>query len=395
MTVPSTDILESQLSKLSKATINACGDVLNILRAYPQQRPMVDTITPEDTVVVCRKEILPEAIAYYRARYETLPAFYTFSPDASLYEAAPDLTVHDFDELTESHKVHIFTSLTAERPGHSGISYIVRQLANKGILHPSVETDSIAKFCVKFPATPSSEEEFIRMAACYNLLKDEESKNAFMGICKARLCGDVSYAPLAVYPQYFNPHLPIEEGDVICEGGICDGKTSIKFSRKIGETGKLFGFEPVPECYETSIRRTKTHPNIHLECKALWKNSEPLPLNISNPTGGYSTVIHGGETTSTCPAISIDEFFTDVSADKPAPTLIKLDVEGAELPVLEGAMETIRTHKPKLIISIYHTNNGNDLVNIPHYIANLNLGYKLYVGHHSVWFNETILYATT
>jgi hypothetical protein len=42
-----------------------------------------------------------------------------------------------------------------------------------------------------------------------------------------------------------------------------------------------------------------------------------------------------------------------VSGDRPAPQLIKVDVEGAASEVLIGALETIRTSGPTLIIEIH------------------------------------------
>ena len=54
--------------------------------------------------------------------------------------------------------------------------------------------------------------------------------------------------------------------------------------------------------------------------------------------------------------------------------LIKVDVEGAEQDFLAGAMETIKTQKPALLLDIYHT--GEYFFEIKTNIENLNLGYK-------------------
>jgi hypothetical protein len=69
-----------------------------------------------------------------------------------------------------------------------------------------------------------------------------------------------------------------------------------------------------------------------------------------------------------------------------------MDIEGAELKALEGALETIKKYKPKMAIAIYHS--MDDLVNIPKWIAGLNLGYKMHLGHYTIHSEETILFAT-
>ena len=54
---------------------------------------------------------------------------------------------------------------------------------------------------------------------------------------------------------------------------------------------------------------------------------------------------------------------------------ITADVEGSEINLLEGAINTIKTQKPILCISIYH--KVSDYFDIIPWIANLNLGYEV------------------
>jgi Methyltransferase FkbM domain len=51
--------------------------------------------------------------------------------------------------------------------------------------------------------------------------------------------------------------------------------------------------------------------------------------------------------------VAIDELVA--SGELPAPTAIKLDVEGAELRVLEGMRETLARHRPTLICETHGT----------------------------------------
>lgn len=73
------------------------------------------------------------------------------------------------------------------------------------------------------------------------------------------------------------------------------------------------------------------------------------------------------------------------------PDFIKMDIEGAEMPALEGGMKTIQECRPQLAISIYHSNE--DFVNIPLYLNKNLKNYHFKLGHYSPWRSETVLYA--
>ena len=87
--------------------------------------------------------------------------------------------------------------------------------------------------------------------------------------------------------------------------------------------------------------------------------------------------------------ISIDDL---VESQKiPTVDFIKMDIEGAELYALKGALTTLQTFKPKLAISVYHS--LEEYSSILLWIANLNLGYKFHLRHFTIHAEETILFA--
>lgn len=70
---------------------------------------------------------------------------------------------------------------------------------------------------------------------------------------------------------------------------------------------------------------------------------------------------------------------------------LKMDVEGAEMAALRGAELSIRKFRPKLAISIYH--KPTDFTDIINYVHELGLGYSLFVDQHTIYEEETVLYA--
>jgi hypothetical protein len=72
-------------------------------------------------------------------------------------------------------------------------------------------------------------------------------------------------------------------------------------------------------------------------------------------------------------------------------TLIKMDIEGAEPNALEGAINTIKSRKPRLAISVYH--DFRHLWQIPLLITSMVPEYKIYLRHHTSLEYETVCYA--
>ncbi|HXX63559.1 MAG TPA: FkbM family methyltransferase, partial [Bacteroidota bacterium] len=85
---------------------------------------------------------------------------------------------------------------------------------------------------------------------------------------------------------------------------------------------------------------------------------------------------------------SIDALVHECALDRV--NLIKMDIEGAELPALRGAEATLRRFRPKLAICAYH--RPDDLITILPYLQSLDLGYRFTLGHYSIHAEETVLF---
>ena len=92
-------------------------------------------------------------------------------------------------------------------------------------------------------------------------------------------------------------------------------------------------------------------------------------------------------------AITIDKFVEENNIEKI--DYIKMDVEGAEKNILEGAIKTIKKFKPSLAIAIYHGGKlfMEDFYNIPIFIKNvINKDYEYYIRTFHPAGLETILF---
>lgn len=193
----------------------------------------------------------------------------------------------------------------------------------------------------------------------------------------------IAYESEAAYMD--NSIVEPQEGEIFVDGGCFDSETSLEFLDWAGgNVKKIYAFEPDPKnykvCEENFAKKCKTE--WHLEPAGLW--SEKTELSFSGTGSAGASLSEKG--TIKVPVTSIDEVVGDDEV-----TFIKLDVEGAELETLKGAANTIKKHKPRLAICVYH--KPEDIVEIPKYIKELVPEYKLYMRHYYRWVYDTVLYA--
>jgi hypothetical protein len=96
-----------------------------------------------------------------------------------------------------------------------------------------------------------------------------------------------------------------------------------------------------------------------------------------------------GEGAETRPMRTIDSLMAEGLAERL--DFLKMDVEGGERAVLRGAIETIRRHRPKLAVAIYH--EPRHLWEYPSFVLDHFEDYRLYVRQHGYSRFETLLYA--
>ena len=112
----------------------------------------------------------------------------------------------------------------------------------------------------------------------------------------------------------------------------------------------VVAFEPQPALSQTAIASVALNEigNMIVYQVALGREEGLLDLFI--PRFGIHASAVSREANAkriTCPLVPLDKLVH--SGAFPPPTLLKVDVEGAELDVFSGAVETLRTHQPTLL----------------------------------------------
>ncbi|MEM1083904.1 MAG: FkbM family methyltransferase [Verrucomicrobiota bacterium] len=185
----------------------------------------------------------------------------------------------------------------------------------------------------------------------------------------------------------------VEDGDTVIDCGGCWGETAIHFSEQAGSEGKVISFEFVPSNLEIYRKNLGLNPElskrIQLIENPVWsEEGGELHFQDRGPASMVDTKPFDGSTGSvrirTIDSVVEESGLQEVS-------FIKMDIEGAELPALRGAEETIRRHRPKLAISVYHS--VEEFYTIPDYIHSLGLDYQFYLGHATIHSEETVLFA--
>ncbi len=181
----------------------------------------------------------------------------------------------------------------------------------------------------------------------------------------------------------------VEPGDVVIDCGACRGDTALWLAGFAGPDGAVYSFEFVSDNLEVFRANLEMNPGVaprvHIIEDAVGETSgEVLRFDPRGP--GTRVGARGACEVSTR---SIDDLVSEAGLDRV--DYIKMDVEGSEAAALRGAAQTIRRFRPKLGISAYHL--PGDWWLLAREILAIEPAYRLYMEHHTIYGEETVLYA--
>ncbi|HMD71484.1 MAG TPA: FkbM family methyltransferase [Bryobacteraceae bacterium] len=224
----------------------------------------------------------------------------------------------------------------------------------------------------------------------YDFWADDFSRREYLAQLQWRLRGDFDCMADPVEQTVYFPSglFGLGEREVFVDCGAYDGDTVESFLKVTGRRFQwIVAFEPDPANHEKLRRSVAALPSelarrIETHQKAVGA-SDGLVRFAALGTDGSG--IGEGDLEVEC--VTLDRALQD----RPAPSHIKMDIEGAEIEALQGARATVARHRPVLAICSYH--RQSDLWNIPSLIHSLNPDYRLFLRPHLMDGWDVVCYA--
>ncbi len=175
-------------------------------------------------------------------------------------------------------------------------------------------------------------------------------------------------------------------GMTVLDVGANIGCHTLRFARLVGPEGRVIAFEPMSVAFSRLKRNVglNTFPNITLEKLALSNCTQrrEVALACSWPLSGvHDSLLHpihrGRAFRDTVDFVSLDDYVRARGVGRI--DLIKLDVDGHEFKVVQGAIEALQLHRPLMImeLGIYSLAEAGD--NFADLVSLLShLGYRFY-----------------
>ena len=183
----------------------------------------------------------------------------------------------------------------------------------------------------------------------------------------------------------------LRSDEVFIDCGAYDGDTLEVFMKESASAfRKIVALEPDPANFivlERNWRQLLAEEPHRLEAYPLASGAREERLFFSADGDDASRVLTSG----TGDVVEVEAIALDNFLGEPAPTYLKMDIEGSELDALAGASRIIRNEAPLLAICAYH--KQDDLWKIPLLIQSLNPEYRFFLRPHKLEVWDLVCYA--
>jgi FkbM family methyltransferase len=217
---------------------------------------------------------------------------------------------------------------------------------------------------------------------------EERSLREYVAQVRWRLTADFAVLSPTEPNQYFADSLVrVGPNEVFVDCGAFTGDTLLDFAGRVPSWRAYHAFEPDPTSFAALQAVVAALPGpladrVHLHRAA---TSDRRSTARFNATGqGSAQLSAQGAYDVEC--VAIDDVVTG-----PAPTFVKMDIEGAEAAALAGTRRAIVDGRPLLAVAAYH--KQADLWELPRLVHEMAADYQMFLRPHAGEGFDTVLYA--
>lgn len=138
----------------------------------------------------------------------------------------------------------------------------------------------------------------------------------------------------------------ISPGSAVCDVGACLGDFTATFSEFVGPEGKVYAIEPNPPTLECLRYNMQRYPNVTVYGVGL--GAKPGRANVERDWHNLAASQLQIDSAGEVEIVTLDS----LSREWPRLDFLKIDAEGFEPMVLDGAKETINLFRPVIFIEI-------------------------------------------
>jgi len=218
------------------------------------------------------------------------------------------------------------------------------KLATLGLLHWLFRLVKLPSSCKQLIIDKLYRKTIVKIGNVYFILIDSES-----------------YAIIDPNYEHNVQHLllsSVKEDDVFIDVGAHIGKYTVMVGKSLMR-GLVIALEPDIENFLFLLKNIKLNrlTNVLLYPIAAYNKKRYIKLYLRKGFKGRSSVKRASDWYTTVPALPLDYIVHMLRLNKV--DWIKIDIEGAEVEVLEGALNILKKYRPKLIIEVSTENTRN------------------------------------
>lgn len=162
----------------------------------------------------------------------------------------------------------------------------------------------------------------------------------------------------------------INDGQTVFDIGAHMGAYTYFMQQNVGKNGSVHAFEPQAKLYKQLLlnKQLLQWNNVTINHLALSHSRGSATLNIPSYKGkadteGASILTHSEKSLYATENVAIETLDNYCNQNNLTPAFLKIDVEGNELKVLQGGIETIKKYTPKILIEIEARHCGEEQAN--------------------------------